>query len=75
MVSLNWKICIKTLKHQKYLDDYAIAGANANLAYTLELTGGGQNGFDYPEAQIEALVKETFHGFEAFGVYIAEAYN
>lgn len=41
-----------------------------NLVYTLELTRGGATGFDFPEAQIGALVRETFHGFRAVGLHI-----
>lgn len=55
------------------LDDFAIAKANANLAYTLELTTGSD--FRYPEDRIEELVKGTFMGLREFGLYIAETYN
>lgn len=34
-------------------DDHAVAFANANLAYTLELTGGGKDGFDYPQDKVK----------------------
>lgn len=56
-------------------DDHAVAYANANLAFTLELTGGGANGFDFPQDRINDLVKETFLGYREFGLYIGETYN
>lgn len=56
-------------------DDHALAYANANLAYTLELTGGGSVGFDFPEDELHDLVTETFLGYREFGLYIGEHYN
>lgn len=56
-------------------DDHAVAYANANLAYTLELTGGGNAGFDFPQDMLYNLAKETFLGFREFGLYIGERYN
>lgn len=56
-------------------DDHAVALANANLAYTLELTGGGSDGFDFPEEDVFELAKETFIGYREFGLYIGENYN
>ena len=56
-------------------DDFAAAKANANLAFTLELTGGGNNGFDFPQDMIGDLVQETFLGFRQFGLYIGDTYN
>jgi hypothetical protein len=56
-------------------DDHAVALANANLAFTLELTGGGPNGFDFPQDQVYGLVQETFLGYREFGLYIGENYN
>lgn len=45
------------------------------LVYTLELTGGGSTGFDFPEAQIGNLVRETFWGYRAFGLFVGRTYN
>lgn len=56
-------------------DDYALAYANANLAFTLELPGGGPNGFDYPQDMLHDLVTETFLGYREFGLYIGQHYN
>jgi hypothetical protein len=50
-----------------------VAFANANLAYTLELTTG--YGFVYPQDMIHDLAKETFLGYRQFGLYIGENYN
>lgn len=54
-------------------DDHAVAYANAQLAYTLELTGG-TFGFDYPEELAQALAKETFLGYRRMALYIGENY-
>ncbi|CRL08319.1 CLUMA_CG021383, isoform A [Clunio marinus] len=48
-------------------DDHAVAHANANLAYTLELTGGGSAGFDFPQDKVYDLAVETFLGYRQFG--------
>lgn len=57
-------------------DDHAVAYANANLAYTLELTGGGgSSGFIFPQDRLKDLVEETFLGYRQFGLYIGEHYN
>lgn len=56
-------------------DDHALAFANANLAFTLELTGGGSRGFDFPQDMVAALARETFLGYREFGLFIAERYN
>lgn len=75
-------ICIPYLKYLNIFyyftgasDDHAMAYANANIAFTLELTGGGANGFDFPQDMVGDLVKETFHGFRALGLYMGEHYN
>jgi hypothetical protein len=51
-------------------DDHMSGEHRIPLSYTLELTGGGITGFDFPESQIESLVKETFWGYRAFALYI-----
>jgi hypothetical protein len=56
-------------------DDFAVSYGNANLAYTLELTGGGNAGFDYPQDMIYDLVQETFIGYREFALYIKERFN
>lgn len=56
-------------------DDHAVAFANANLAYTLELPGGGSYGFDYPQDMVAGLSRQTFLGYREFGLYIGEHYN
>ncbi|KAG5677265.1 hypothetical protein PVAND_007036 [Polypedilum vanderplanki] len=56
-------------------DDFALAYANANFAYTLELPGGGSAGFDYPQSMIYDLVRETFIGYRQFGLHIKERFN
>ncbi|XP_058121444.1 carboxypeptidase B-like [Anopheles ziemanni] len=44
-------------------DDYAAAVVGAQFAYTLELTGGGSQGFDLPASQILAVATQTFEIF------------
>lgn len=56
-------------------DDHAVAYANANLAFTLELTGGGNEGFDFPQNRAADLARETFLGYREFALYIGEHYN
>lgn len=53
-------------------DDFAAGVVGATLAYTLELTGGGSTGFDFPESQIYNLVTESFIGYRAMGLYVKE---
>ncbi|XP_058832772.1 carboxypeptidase B-like [Topomyia yanbarensis] len=47
-------------------DDYAYH-TGARLAYTIELSGGGQNGFDLPVAQLEKAIREAFEIYKTFG--------
>lgn len=58
-------------------DDYALAYANANFAYTLELTPGGSGRLwhDFPQDRIYDLVKETFLMYREFALYINEKFN
>lgn len=51
-------------------DDHMSGVHGIEIVYTLELTGGGQTGFDFPEAQIGSLVRETFWGYRAFSLYV-----
>ncbi|XP_059613886.1 carboxypeptidase B-like [Phlebotomus argentipes] len=55
-------------------DDYAAAEHHIDLAYTIELTGGQNNGFDLPPEQIIPVSGEMFTGFRAYARYIAEHY-
>jgi hypothetical protein len=55
-------------------DDYAAAVGKAHLAYTLELPGGGSNGFDIQAYRIPAVVAETFPGIVFLINYIVETF-
>uniref|UniRef100_A0AAG5D5V7 Peptidase M14 domain-containing protein n=1 Tax=Anopheles atroparvus TaxID=41427 RepID=A0AAG5D5V7_ANOAO len=44
-------------------DDYAAGVIGARFSYTLELTGGGRNGFDLPATEIMAVATQTFQIF------------
>ncbi|XP_055536535.1 carboxypeptidase B-like [Wyeomyia smithii] len=46
-------------------DDYAAGAAGFTYAFTLELTGGGSNGFDLPASQIMAVASQTFEIFRS----------
>lgn len=51
-------------------DDYVIREAKAKMSIVIELPGGGRRGYDFPEKDIEDLVKETFEGLRQVGIYV-----
>lgn len=53
--------------------DHALIANNVGVAHTLELTSGFN--FIYPEARILALCEETFIGFRALGLYVANEHR
>ena len=60
-------------KIQETIGTYALV--YANLAFTLELTGGGSSGLDFPQDRIFDVVNETFFGYREFALYIGDHYN
>ncbi|XP_058835789.1 carboxypeptidase B-like [Topomyia yanbarensis] len=46
-------------------DDYAAGAAGFTYSFTLELTGGGNQGFDLPASQIAAVAGQTFEIFRS----------
>lgn len=52
--------------------DHAIGANNVVVAHTLELTTGFN--FVYPEERILALCEETFVGYRALGLHVANNY-
>lgn len=56
-------------------DDFAAGVANINLAFTIELPGGGSSGFDLPANRIPDVVHESFLGLREYGLYIAATFN
>lgn len=56
-------------------DDFALAFADAHLAYTIELPFSDFNWHDYPQDMVFDLAKGTFYGFQALGEYIGENYS
>lgn len=42
------------------------------MAFTIELPGGGYNGFDVPPSGISKILKETLPGIYEFGKYVVE---
>nr|XP_046468152.1 uncharacterized protein LOC124212306 [Neodiprion pinetum] len=51
-------------------DDWVKGVAGVELAYTLELPGGGNFGFDLPASEIVLVGQETFLAIRVFGEYI-----
>lgn len=49
-------------------DDYAF-NSGARMAYTIELTGGGLEGFDLPASQLGKVITETMEIYKTFGKY------
>lgn len=56
-------------------DDWMKGVAGSNLSYTIELPGGGSQGFDLPPSRIAPVVKETFEGIRAYQAYVAEKFG
>ncbi|KAJ8970945.1 hypothetical protein NQ317_008292 [Molorchus minor] len=56
-------------------DDYALGGVGVNLAYTLELPGGGSGGFDLPAEDIQTVVEQAWSGWQAFHRYVEDTYG
>lgn len=53
--------------------DYAAIN-DIDLAYTIELPGGGTAGFDIEVERIDEVVKETFIGLHAMLHYVVDYY-
>lgn len=53
-------------------DDFAVGVADAEMAIVVELPGGGSQGYDFPEDDLEDLLKETFEGLRQFALYVGE---
>jgi len=51
-------------------DDWAKGVAGIELSYTIELRGGGRNGFDPPTSDILPIVTETWAGMGTYHHYI-----
>ncbi|KAJ1530656.1 hypothetical protein ONE63_005528 [Megalurothrips usitatus] len=47
-------------------DDWSKGVAGIAKAYTIELQGGGYNGFDLPASEIQGVVQQLFEGFKVF---------
>lgn len=56
-------------------DDYAYAVADVPISMTMELPGGGSQGFNPPPTRIEEIVKETFVGVRAMALEVARNYS
>lgn len=56
-------------------DDYVIGKVGANMSIVIELPRGGNHGYDFPEEDIEDLVKETFLGLAQIGFYVGNNFH
>ncbi|XP_055704362.1 carboxypeptidase B-like [Phlebotomus papatasi] len=54
--------------------DWTYSGPGIPLSYTLELPGGGSNGFDLPATAIEGVITETFAGLRAIAEFVVDRY-
>jgi hypothetical protein len=55
-------------------DDWVKGVGGVELAYTLELPGGGRYGFDLPANEISVVGQETFLAIRVFGEYVANKF-
>lgn len=55
--------------------DYAYEVKKIPIAITMELPGGGRQGFDPPPSSIEKSVKETWEGIKSMAIRIVEKYS
>jgi Zinc carboxypeptidase len=55
--------------------DYAAYDHSIRIAYTIELNGGGAEGFDLPPEEIYKSVTEVFQGFRALAAFTANSLN
>lgn len=56
-------------------DDYANLVGGANLSFTIELPGGGPNGYDINPSRIVVVVTEILPGLREFGKFVVENYT
>lgn len=56
-------------------DDWVKGVGGVELAYTLELPGGGLYGFDLPASEIVPASQEIFLATRVFGEYIATKFG
>lgn len=50
--------------------DYAYGAKNVPLAFTIKLPGGGENGYEVSEDQLDGILTETWFGFLEFVEYV-----
>lgn len=55
--------------------DYATGVAGVTMAFTIELPGGGTQGFDIPPERIRSVVYETFVGLRVLGEFIKTTFG
>lgn len=56
-------------------DDWAKGVAGIQLSYTIELPGGGKQGFDLPASEILNVVQEMFEGVKVWHNYIETKFS
>lgn len=55
--------------------DFATGVAGIDMAFTIELPGGGSQGFDIPPQRIRGVVHETFIGFHSIAKSIKATFG
>ncbi|XP_063698203.1 carboxypeptidase B1-like [Culicoides brevitarsis] len=55
--------------------DYAYEVMKIPVAITMELPGGGRQGFDPPPSSIDHTVKETWEGIKSMAIRVVEKYS
>lgn len=55
-------------------DDFAAGGAQIHYAYTVELSGGGNQGFDLEPSKIQQVSNEIFVAYREYAMFVAETF-
>lgn len=55
-------------------DDFAAGGVGIDYAFTVELSGGGKQGFDIEASQIPQISKEIFAAYREYAIYVGETF-
>lgn len=55
-------------------DDFAAGGAGIDYAYTVELSGGGNTGFDLEPERIQGVANEIFAAYREYAIWVGESF-
>lgn len=53
-------------------DDFAAGAVGIDYAYTVELSGGGNQGFDLEPSKIQTVSNEIFAGYREYAIWVGE---